>query len=32
MDRLTILENPETGKSVGYGVDYNFNKKNLMKI
>ena len=28
MNRINDLENPETGASVGYGVEYNLNKKN----
>jgi len=29
MDRLNSDTNPETGASIGYGIDYNFNKKNI---
>ena len=28
MDRLDNIDNPETGLSIGYGIDYEINKKN----
>ena len=28
MDRLNNIDNPETGNSIGYGFDYEINKKN----
>ena len=32
MDRLSSLDYPETGSSIGYGIDYSINKKNEDKI
>jgi len=32
MDRLNNNDNPETGASVGYGFDYEFNKKNSKNL
>ena len=32
MDRLNNINNPETGNSVGYGIEYGYNKKNSENI
>jgi len=32
MDRMNSLSNPETGLSLGYGFDYEINKKNINNI
>lgn len=32
MDRLSNIEDPETGFSIGYGFDYNFIKKNIQNV